>query len=212
MSDVFATVVDWRSSIVREGEALSAAKGWSADSVHAVDWPAFADAWRAGYVPAMQRAVLPRADGSSAWADIDVLHREILDGLLPRFGLSGLSEAERQYLNRVWHRLDPWPDSVAGLQRLKARWPISTLSNGNIALLVDMARHAGLPWDCVLSAERVHRCKPDPEVYGMAARRYVVQTHALRMVAEHPGRRSLRHRREPLHRPCAAPGWLSAAW
>jgi 2-haloacid dehalogenase len=178
--DVFGTVVDWRGSIVREGALLSAAKGWH------VDWPAFADAWRAGYVPAMQRAMQPRADGSSGWADIDTLHRETLEGLLPRFGLSDLTEAERVQLNRVWHRLDAWPDSTAGLQRLKARFVISTLSNGNIALLVDMARHAGLPWDCVLSAELVRRYKPDPEVYWMAARLLGVQAHELLMVAAHP--------------------------
>jgi 2-haloacid dehalogenase len=158
--DVFGTVVDWRSSIVREGQLLSAAKGLQ------VDWPAFADAWRAGYAPAMDRT---RGAGQ-AWADIDTLHRQILDGLLPRFGLQSLSEDELVQLNRVWHRLLPWPDTVGGLNRLRARYPISTLSNGNVSLLVDMARHAGLPWDCVLSGELIHKYKPDPEVYLMAAR------------------------------------------
>lgn len=178
--DVFGTVVDWRSSIIREGQALSAAKGLR------VDWPAFADAWRAGYRPAMARATAGGAPGEGAWANIDTLHREILDTLLPRFGLEGLSDAERAHLNLVWHRLDPWPDSVAGLQRLKSRFAISTLSNGNIALLVDMARRAGLPWDCVLSAEIVRRYKPDPEVYRMAARLLGVEPGQLLMVAAHP--------------------------
>ncbi len=179
--DVFGTVVDWRASIIREGEALSAAKGLG------VDWPAFADAWRAGYVPAMQRAMQTRPEGDSAWANIDVLHREILDGLLPRFGLDALTEPERAHLNRVWHRLDPWPDSVRGLRRLKSRFVISTLSNGNIALLVDMAKHARLPWDCVLSGELVRRYKPDPEVYQMAARLLGVECAQVLMVAAHPG-------------------------
>ncbi len=178
--DVFGTVVDWRSSIIREGHALSAAKGLR------VDWPAFADAWRAGYRPAMARATAGGAAGEGAWANIDTLHREILDTLLPRFGVEGLSDAERAHLNLVWHRLDPWPDSVAGLQRLKSRFAISTLSNGNIALLVDMARRAGLPWDCVLSAEIVRRYKPDPEVYQMAARLLGVEPGQLLMVAAHP--------------------------
>ena len=178
--DVFGTVVDWRASIVREGEALSAAKG-----LH-VDWPAFADAWRAGYRPAMERATARGSDGAGAWANIDTLHREILHALLPRFGLEGLTDAEREHLNLVWHRLDPWPDSVVGLQRLKSRFVISTLSNGNIALLVDMAKHAGLPWDCVLSAEIVRRYKPDPEVYRMAARLLGVDHEQVLMVAAHP--------------------------
>ena len=178
--DVFGTVVDWRASIIREGEALSLAKGLR------VDWPAFADAWRAGYVPAMQRASLLRPDGENAWANIDVLHRETLDGLLPRFGLDGLNEAEREHLNRVWHRLDPWPDSVRGLRRLKSRFVISTLSNGNIALLVEMAKHARLPWDCVLSGELVRRYKPDPEVYLMAARLLGFEPEQVLMVAAHP--------------------------
>jgi 2-haloacid dehalogenase len=145
--DVFGTVVDWRTSIIREGQMLSAAKGLR------VDWPAFADAWRAGYAPAMDRT---RGAGQD-WADIDTLHRQILDELLPRFGLQALSEDERVQLNLVWHRLMPWPDSVAGLHRLKSRFAISTLSNGNVALLVDMAKNAGLPWDCVLSAELARR-------------------------------------------------------
>jgi 2-haloacid dehalogenase len=137
--DVFGTVVDWRGSIVEEVRAA-----WP----H-VDAPAFADAWRAGYVPAMERA----RRGEIAWTNIDGLHRTILDEIRPRFGLGGLSEPELDHLNRVWHRLNPWPDALGGLQRLKARRVIATLSNGNVALLVNMAKHAGLPWDAVLSAE-----------------------------------------------------------
>lgn len=174
--DVFGTVVDWRGGVIRDGAALSAAKGI------AVDWPAFADAWRAGYQPAMQRA---RA-GEIAWTNIDGLHRSILDELLPRFGLEALTEVERDHLNRVWHRLDPWPDVLAGLRRLKSRFTISTLSNGNVSLLVDMAKHGRLPWDCVLSAELFQHYKPDPEVYLGAARLLGVRPAQLLMVAAHP--------------------------
>ena len=174
--DVFGTVVDWRGGVIRDGEALAAAKGVT------VDWPAFADAWRAGYQPAMQRA----RSGEVAWTNIDGLHRGILDELIPRFGLEGLTAAERAHLNLVWHRLDPWPEAVAGLQRLKSRFVISTLSNGNIALLVDMAKRAGLPWDCVLSAEIMQHYKPDPEVYQGAAALLGVACHELLMVAAHP--------------------------
>ena len=174
--DVFGTVVDWRSGIVRDGAALAAAKGV------AVDWPAFADAWRAGYQPAMQRV----RSREIAWTTIDRLHRSILETLLPRFGLEALDEAERDALNRVWHRLDPWPDAVAGLDRLKRRFTIATLSNGNVSLLVDMAKRAKLPWDCVLSAEMFGHFKPDPEVYLGAARMLDVAPGELLMVAAHP--------------------------
>ena len=174
--DVFGTVVDWRGSIIREGEALSAAKRLQ------VDWPAFADAWRAGYQPAMQRA----RSGEIAWTNVDGLHRGILDGLIPRFGLGSLDEVEREHLNRAWHRLDAWPDAVASLVRLKSRYVISTLSNGNIALLVNMAKRAGLPWDCVLSAEIMQHYKPDPEVYQGAARLLGFSFDEVLMVAAHP--------------------------
>ena len=174
--DVFGTVVDWRGSIIREGELLSAAKGLT------VDWPAFADAWRAGYLPAMDST---RGAGA-AWVDIDALHRRILDGLLPRFGLQGLSGDEVAHLNRVWHRLMPWPDTVAGLNRLKCRFVISTLSNGNVALLVNMAKNAGLPWDCVLSGELIQKYKPDAEVYRMAARLLGLAPSQVMLVAAHP--------------------------
>ena len=174
--DVFGTVVDWRGSIVREGQAFTAAGGPS------VDWPAFADAWRAGYQPAMQRA----RSGAIAWANVDGLHRVILDELIPRFGLEALDEPARRHLNFVWHRLAAWPDAVAGLQRLKAKYTVSTLSNGNISLLVEMAKRAGLPWDCVLSAEIVKHYKPDPEVYQGAAQLLDVKPEALLMVAAHP--------------------------
>jgi 2-haloacid dehalogenase len=174
--DVFGTVVDWRGSIIREGQLLTARTAVQ------VDWPAFADAWRAGYAPAMDRT---RAAGA-AWLSIDALHRQILDELLPRFGLSALNDAERAELNRAWHRLSPWADAVGGLNRLRTRYVVGTLSNGNISLLVNMAKNAGLPWDCVLSAELARKYKPDPEAYLMAARLLDVAPSELMLVAAHP--------------------------
>lgn len=172
--DVFGTVVDWRASIVREGELLGRARGLM------VDWPAFADAWRAGYAPAMD------ATRGGDWVKLDVLHRRILDTLVPRFGLQSLTEAELDHLNLAWHRLLPWPDAVAGLNRLRCRAMIGTLSNGHLALLVAMAKNAGLPWDFVLSAELAAAYKPDPAVYRMALRLLADEPAQLMMVAAHP--------------------------
>jgi 2-haloacid dehalogenase len=123
--------------------------------------------------------------GELPWMNIDTLHRLILDEMLPQFGLDALSEPERDHLNRAWHRLDPWRDSVAGLTRLKRRFVIATLSNGNVALLTNMAKHAGLPWDCVLSAELFHHYKPDPESYLGAAAMLGVTPAQTMMVAAH---------------------------
>jgi 2-haloacid dehalogenase len=173
--DVFGTVVDWRGSLIREGRLLGRRKRLKAD------WAAFADAWRAGYRPAMARV----RSGELPWTKIDDLHRMILDGLLPRFGLTGLSEDERHHLNRAWHRLRPWPDARTGLAKLRRRHVIATLSNGNVALLVNMAKHAGLPWDCILSAEVVRHYKPDPETYLGAADLLGVQPGELMLVAAH---------------------------
>lgn len=173
--DVFGTVVDWRGSVIREGEALSSAKGVS------VDWGRFADSWRAGYAPAMDRV----RRGELPWAKLDYLHRMILNSLLHGFRITSLSEAEKEHLNRVWHRLEPWPDSVAGLIRLRRRFVLATLSNAHVALLVNMAKHAGLPWDCILSAELNRHFKPDPEVYHMAADLLDLQPAQILMVAAH---------------------------
>jgi len=173
--DVFGTVVDWRGSIIREGVALGRRKKLK------VDWPAFADAWRAGYRPAMARV----RSGELPWTKIDDLHRMILDDLLPRFRLGRLARDEIAYLNRVWHRLQPWPDARAGLAKLKRRHVIATLSNGNVALLTNMAKHAKLPWDCILSAEVVRHYKPDPETYLGAADLLGVKPGELMMVAAH---------------------------
>jgi 2-haloacid dehalogenase len=173
--DVFGTVVDWRSSIIREGEELGRPKQLS------VDWAAFADAWRAGYHPAMDRV----RRGDLPWMTLDQLHRLILDGLIEQFGIQGLSEREIDHLNRAWHRLDPWPDAVEGLSRLKQRYVIATLSNGNVALLVNMAKHAGLPWDAVLSAELAHHYKPDKEAYLTTARLLGLEPRQVMMVAAH---------------------------
>lgn len=154
--DIFGTVVDWHGSIARE--------------IDAMNWPIsgdeFALAWRAGYRPAMGRVMR----GELGWTKIDDLHRLILDELLERFNIPHLNEEEKRHLNKVWHRLNPWPDSVAGLARLKSRYTICTLSNGNIGLLTNMAKRAGLPWDCILSAEVFRKYKPDPATYlGVAA-------------------------------------------
>ncbi len=174
--DIFGTVVDWRSSIIREGELLSSRKRLQ------VDWPALADAWRAGYQPAMQRV----RSGQWPWLTIDQLHRRILDELLARFAITGLTEAEIAHLNRVWHRLMPWPDSVPGLNRLRSRYTLATLSNGNVALLVAMAKNAGLPWDAVFSAELFQHYKPDPETYLGACRLLDLPPAQVMMVAAHP--------------------------
>lgn len=173
--DVFGTVVDWRGSIIREGRALGRRKKIAAD------WDAFADAWRAGYRPAMARV----RSGELPWMSIDQLHRLILDELLPRFSLTGLTEDEIDHLNRVWHRLDPWPDARRGLALLKRRHVIATLSNGNVSLLVNMARHARLPWDMVLSAELFRHYKPDPEAYLGAAAMLGFEPSEVMMVAAH---------------------------
>jgi 2-haloacid dehalogenase len=175
--DVFGTVVDWRGSIIREASELGRAKRIEAD------WARFADLWRSGYGPAMDRV----RRGELPWTNIDNLHRMILDRLLAEFKIDGLSEAEKQNLNRAWHRLEPWPDTVGGLTRLRAKFIIATLSNGNVALLVNMAKHARLPWDCILSAELVKRYKPDLEVYQMACDLLGLQPEQVMMVAAHKG-------------------------
>jgi 2-haloacid dehalogenase len=173
--DVFGTVVDWRGSIIRETRALAADRGLALDAA------AFADAWRAGYRPAMDRV----RSGELPWMNIDRLHRLILDELLARFGVAGLSEADAEHLNRVWHRLRPWPDSVNGLKRLKQKFIVTTLSNGNVSLLTEMAKHGGLPWDCILSAELFRHYKPDRETYLGAAALLGAQPEEAMMVAAH---------------------------
>jgi 2-haloacid dehalogenase len=154
--DVFGTCVDWRSSIAREGETLGRRTG-----IEEVDWSAFADAWRALYQPQMETV----RSGSRPWTTLDALHREALDRVLSDFGLDELSENERIELNLAWHRLDPWPDVIEGLTRLKARYIIAPNSNGNIALITNMAKRAGLPWDVVLGAETARAYKPLPQAY-----------------------------------------------
>lgn len=175
--DVFGTVVDWRGSIVRD------LTPWGNERGIAIDWAKFADDWRAGYQPAMA----PVREGKALFRTIDVLHHEILDRLLVQYGIATLSEAEKDHLNRVWHRLDPWPDAVRGLWRLKQRFVIGTLSNGNTALLVNMAKHGGLPWDLILSAELAGNYKPDPAVYRLAPTLLGVEPGAVIMVAAHEG-------------------------
>jgi 2-haloacid dehalogenase len=169
--DVFGTVVDWHGSIVREMAALAPQ----------VDGDAFALAWRAGYQPAMQRV----RSGELGWTRIDELHRLILDDLLPRFGLEHLDESQRQHLNRAWHRLEPWPDAREGLLRLKSRYLITPLSNGNIGLLTRMAKRAGLPWDCILSAEVFRAYKPDPATYMGVAQVFDVAPSQVMLCAAH---------------------------
>lgn len=174
--DVFGTVVDWHGSVAREVRALAAKKGLRLNAVK------FTRAWRAGYKPAMDRV----RSGDLPWTKIDVLHRMILDDVLAQFRVAhALSEEEKVELNLVWHRLKPWPDTVRGLKRLKKRYIIATLSNGNTGLLVNMAKNAGLPWDCVFSSETFHHYKPDPETYLGAADLLDVKPEEVMMVASH---------------------------
>ncbi len=169
--DIFGTVADWHGSIKKEVEAMDLA----------VDADKFALAWRSGYVPAMQRVM----SGELGWTLIDDLHRLILDQMLIDFNITHLSEEQKRHLNKVWHRLSPWPDSVPGLHRLKSRFTICTLSNGNIGLLANMAKNAGLPWDCVLSAEVFRAYKPDPATYLGVSKVFDVRPDQVMLVAAH---------------------------
>jgi 2-haloacid dehalogenase len=173
--DVFGTLTDWRTSIIREGEALGSQRDID------LDWAHFADAWRAGYGPAMRRV----EDGELTWQTIDSLHRMILGDLLIEFGVRGLRESDIDDLNRAWHRLLPWPDVREGLERLRHRYVIGPLSNGNVSLLVDLSRRADLRWDCILSAELAGHFKPHPEVYTTAAALLGLAPAQVMMVAAH---------------------------
>jgi 2-haloacid dehalogenase len=173
--DVFGTVVDWRGGVIRDGAALAARTGLE------IDWPAFADDWRDRYLPSMDRV----RTGELPWTNLDGLHRSSLDELLREHGADTLGEDDRAFLVGAWHRLDPWPDSVPGLTRLKARYTIAPLSNGHVALLVNMAKRAGLPWDLVLSAELVHAYKPDAATYRSAPELLGLEPGEVMMVAAH---------------------------
>jgi 2-haloacid dehalogenase len=175
--DVFGTVVDWRSSVAADVQELATRKGIT------VDGAKFADAWRAGYGPSMNRV----RSGELPWTRLDALHRMTLDKILVDFGIASLSDSEKDALNRAWHRLKPWPDTVAGLTRLKKKFTIAPLSNGNIALMTDLAKHSALPWDCILGAELVRHYKPDREVYQSAADFLALQPGEVMMAAAHLG-------------------------
>jgi 2-haloacid dehalogenase len=174
--DVFGTTVDWRGSLIREAEEWGRARGLE------INWPRFADSWRAGYAPAMDQV----RKGLLPWMNLDQLHRKILDRLFAEYKIDGLSETEKEHFNKAWHRLHPWPDSVAGLTRLKTKFILSTLSNGNVSLLVEMAKFAGLPWDAVLCAEIFRHYKPDSETYLGAAEMLGCKPQEVMMVAAHP--------------------------
>ena len=176
--DVFGTTVDWRTSIAREVGLI-----FKTHNIEAVDSLTFAVEWRKLYQPSMEEV----RSGRRAWTILDVLHRESLLALLQRYGIRGLSEADIDHLNRAWHRLDPWPDVVEGLTRLKRKVIIAPCSNGNISLMVNMAKRAGLPWDCVLGAETARAYKPMPEAYLSACRLLGLAPAQVMMVAAHNG-------------------------
>jgi 2-haloacid dehalogenase len=173
--DVFGTVVDWRGSITAEGQAWGKARGIS------IDWARFADRWRGGYAPSMDKV----RKGELPWTKLDALNRALLEDLLKEFGIQGLTEEDKDHWNRVWHRLKPWPDSVAGLSRLKQKYTIAPLSNGNVSLLADMAKNAGLPWDLILSAELARHYKTDREVYLSAVELLSLKPGEVMMAAAH---------------------------
>ena len=173
--DTFGTVVDWRGSLIGELTAWGAMRGM------AVDWAGLVDAWRAAYMPSMDRV----RRGELKWTILDDLHRATLEQLVVRFGATGLSDADLDFINRGWHRLRPWPDAVPGLTRLKTRYIIGPLSNGNVALLVNMAKSAGLPWDMVCSTELFRHYKPDPESYLGACRLLGLPPAQVMMAAAH---------------------------
>jgi len=173
--DTFGSVVDWRSSLIADLSAYGAKRGIAAD------WTALVDAWRAAYHPSMERV----REREVPWTKLDDLHRGSLDGLVAKFGITGLTEDDMRHINLGWHRLDPWPDSVAGLTRLKRRFIIGPLSNGNVALLTKMAKHASLPWDVVFGSDLFGHYKPDPETYLGVARLLDLAPGEVMMAAAH---------------------------
>ncbi len=175
--DVFGTCVDWRGSITRE------ARRWSRDFGRTIDGEGLADAWRAAYGPSMEEV----KSGRRSFTYLDTLHRETLNRIAPRFGLGGLDEETLAHINRVWHRLDPWPDTVPGLRRLRAKFLLAPLSNGGVALLTRMAKRAAMPWDLILSGELFEGYKPEPKVYLGAARLLDLPPERVMMVAAHNG-------------------------
>jgi 2-haloacid dehalogenase len=173
--DVFGTLVDWRGSIAREAQAILGPRGIT------LDWPTFADAWRDQYQPSMDEV----RSGRQPFCKLDILHRRNLDAILPRFGLEALDDATRMQLNLAWHRLDAWPDSAPGLVRLREAYRLAPCSNGNVALMVDLARHNGFPWDAILGAEFAHDYKPKPVVYRSAMEAFDCGPGEAMMVAAH---------------------------
>lgn len=173
--DTFGSVVDWRASLIAELSAFGADRGLT------VDWTAFTDAWRGAYKPSMDRV---RA-GELPWTILDDLHRASLETLVAHFAIPSLTDADLAHLTRAWHRLRPWPDAVSGLTRLKAKYIVGPLSNGNVALLVNMAKHAGLPWDVVFGSETFRHFKPDPEVYLGACTLLGLRPSQVMMAAAH---------------------------
>jgi len=175
--DTFGTVVDWRSSVIAEGMIWGKAKGLN------INWADFADRWRMGYAPAMEMV----RKGELPWTTLDDLHRMILEDLLKEFKIEGLTEEEKVSWTHVWRRLKPWPDSVEGLTRLEKKYVIAPLSNGNIALMTNLAKFGGLPWDAILGSELVRHYKPDREVYVSAYRYLDLKPDEVMMCAAHAG-------------------------
>jgi len=173
--DVFGTVVDWRSSIIKHGQQFGKRYGVEAD------WDAFADAWRGKYRPFMDKV----RHGELPWTNLDGLHRMALEDVLSEFKITGISDDAKGELNLAWHDLRPWPDSVPGLYRLKHRFIIAPMSNGNVALMTHMAKNGGLPWDCILGAELARHYKPDPKSYLTAVELLSLQPQQVMMVAAH---------------------------
>lgn len=174
--DVFGTVVDWRSSLIADFTSWGDQRGIKAD------WTALVDGWRAVYASSMDEV---RKHPERGYVILDKLHRQSLEKLIAQLSISGLAESDLHYLTMGWHRLHPWPDSVAGLARLKKKYIIAPLSNGNVALLTNMAKFAGLPWDLIMSAELFEHYKPDPETYLGAARLLCLPPQQVMMVAAH---------------------------
>jgi 2-haloacid dehalogenase len=174
--DVFGTVVDWRTSLINDFMAWGEKRGIKAD------WTALVDGWRGVYVASMDDV---RKHPERGYVILDVLHRRSLEKLVQQLGISGLDDADLHHLTMGWHRLRPWPDSVGGLTRLKTKYIISPLSNGNVLLLTEMAKFAGLPWDLILSAELFEHYKPDAETYLGAARLLCLRPEQVMMVAAH---------------------------